>query len=162
VSREGPRIRRATPADLDAVVALEAEAGAVSWSRAQFAEELARNDGATEGRRATGAVLLAEAPEPRHDQGGLLGCAVGWIVAGEVHVLEIAVAPAARRRGVGRALLSALIDACGGGVALLEVRASNTAARTLYEGSGFVVVGRRPKYYPDGEDALLMTREPLS
>jgi len=142
-----PTIRRAAPQDLDAIVALEAEAGAVSWSRAQFAEELARTEGA---------VLVAEGPD------GLLGCAIGWAVAGEVHVLEIAVAPAARRRGTGRALLDALMAACGGGVALLEVRARNLPARTLYERSGFVVVGRRPKYYPDGEDALLMTREPLS
>lgn len=141
------RLRRAVPADLDAWMALEAAAGAVSWSRKQFAEEI---------ERANGAVLLAER------EGALLGCAVGWEIAGEVHVLEVAVAPEARRQGIGRALVAALIADRGGGTALLEVRDGNVAARTLYERSGFVVVGRRPKYYPDGEDALLMTREPPS
>jgi ribosomal-protein-alanine N-acetyltransferase len=40
---------------------------------------------------------------------------------------------------------------------ILELRASNVPARALYEQAGFVVAGRRPRYYPGGEDALLMT-----
>jgi ribosomal protein S18 acetylase RimI-like enzyme len=62
---------------------------------------------------------------------------------------------------VARALLdAALRDETAGGVrtALLEVRASNLAARAFYASSGFVAVGRRSRYYADGEDALLMTR----
>ncbi len=142
------RLRRAGPADLDALVAVEAAAGATDWSRAQLREELERPDGH---------VWLAElegAPA-----GGAVGCAVGWAVAGEVHVLLVAVAPDARRRGLGRRLLEALCEGCGGGPALLEVRASNTPALGLYRSAGFTVVGRRPRYYPDGEDAVLMTRE---
>lgn len=94
----------------------------------------------------------------------LLGVAVAWRVAGDAHVMELAVRPSARRRGVGRALLEAACASAdatsspGGGACLLEVRESNTAALALYEGAGFQRVGRRKRYYPDGEDAILMTR----
>ncbi len=82
-------------------------------------------------------------------------------IADEVHILSIAVDPARRRRGVARALLDALLreeQARGARSALLEVRASNLTARAFYESAGFVAVGRRPRYYANGEDALLMTR----
>jgi len=65
-------------------------------------------------------------------------------IADEVHVLSVAVDPVRRRRGVAGALL--------------EVRASNLAGRAFYANAGFVAVGSRPRYYADGEDALLMTR----
>jgi len=82
-------------------------------------------------------------------------------IADEVHILSIAVDPARRRRGVARALLDSLLreeQARGAESALLEVRVSNLSARALYESAGFVAVGRRPRYYANGEDALLMTR----
>jgi len=135
-------IRRARADDLDAVAAVEA-AGVGAWSRAQLDEEI---------RRAGGHALVALTG------GRVVGYALGWAVAGEVHVLSIAVDPAARRQGLGRRLLDALIADCGGGAALLELRADNAAAWALYRGAGFRVVGRRPRYYADGEDALLMTR----
>jgi dihydroorotate dehydrogenase electron transfer subunit len=79
----------------------------------------------------------------------------------ELHVLDVLVHPDARRRAMGGALLdAALARARGLGHArvLLELRADNTAALGLYRGRGFVVVGRRTRYYPDGQDAILMTR----
>jgi ribosomal-protein-alanine acetyltransferase len=82
-------------------------------------------------------------------------------VADEVHVLSVAVDPAQRRRGVARALLEAALcneAASGAHAALLEVRVSNHAARAFYASTEFVAVGRRPRYYANGEDALLMTR----
>jgi len=82
-------------------------------------------------------------------------------IADEVHILSIAVDPAQRRRGVARALLDAVLreeTARGARSALLEVRVSNLAARAFYASTGFVAVGRRPRYYANGEDALLMTR----
>ena len=82
-------------------------------------------------------------------------------IADEVHVLSIAVDPPRRRRGVARALLEAVLREerdRGARSALLEVRSSNLPARTFYASAGFVAVGRRPRYYPDGEDAVLMTR----
>ena len=82
-------------------------------------------------------------------------------VVDEVHVLSVAVASAQRRRGVARSLLNAVLrdeTASGARTALLEVRASNLAARAFYASTGFVAVGQRPRYYANGEDALLMTR----
>ena len=81
-------------------------------------------------------------------------------VAGEeADVLTLAVVPAARRRGLGGALLTAGIEWCGalGARAMfLEVAASNVAARALYGRAGFVAVGWRRGYYGKGEDAVVM------
>jgi ribosomal-protein-alanine N-acetyltransferase len=71
-------------------------------------------------------------------------------VAGEAEVLTLAVAPAHRRRGAARALLTAGLDlaaAAGAGTAFLEVAADNAAAIGLYRAAGFDQVGRRPAYY---------------
>lgn len=136
-------IRRAKPWDLDAIAAIERAAIRDGWSRAQIAEELDRE---------LARVLVAE-------QGGaLLGFAIGWSVAGESEVMELAVHPEARRQGIGVALLRALIAECGEGPTFLEVRASNAPAIALYEREGFQRVGVRRGYYADGEDALLMSR----
>ena len=135
-------IRPATAADLPAVAALEARGmHGGGWSEAQLADELARPDGH---------VLVAL-------DRGLLGHAVGRDLAGEGEVLSIVVAPEARRRGLGSALLLALLERLEGPT-FLEVRASNVAARGLYAGHGFAEVGVRPRYYKDGEDAVLMRR----
>lgn len=77
-------------------------------------------------------------------------------VAGEAHVLAMAVLPAWRGRGVASALLRAALS--GARAAYLEVRESNAAGRGFYARHGFEVAGRRRGYYADGEDALLMTR----
>lgn len=96
--------------------------------------------------------------------GAVLGAALLRIVAGEGELLRIAVRPAARRRGVARRLLQAVLsvaaDACPHGVHL-EVRASNVAARHLYAREGFVDHGRRRDYYQaPREDAVLMHWRP--
>lgn len=91
----------------------------------------------------------------------LLGVALTWEVADELQLIELFVAPNARRRGVGRALMWSLMqDGASGGfrVAVLEVRRDNGAALALYDEFGFQVVGERKKYYADGEDAILMQR----
>jgi len=94
--------------------------------------------------------------------GGLLGYAVAWYVADESEIANIAVAPHARRRGVGSLLLDRILQAAadfGAKTVFLEVRESNDDARKLYEARGFEIAGRRPRYYrrPD-EDALIMRR----
>jgi ribosomal-protein-alanine N-acetyltransferase len=106
-------------------------------------------------------VLVAARPPPS-DAADVAGVAVAWRVAGDAHIMELAVRPAVRRRGVGSALLEAACTAtcAAGGVCLLEVRESNSGAAALYTRSGFSLVGRRKGYYPDGEAALLMTRLP--
>jgi ribosomal-protein-alanine N-acetyltransferase len=82
--------------------------------------------------------------------------------AGEAELLRVAVLPAARRQGLGRALLQAAeADLRRAGIQRLhlEVRSSNTAARALYEAEGWRRSGRRPRYYRDGEDAVLYLKE---
>jgi ribosomal-protein-alanine N-acetyltransferase len=91
----------------------------------------------------------------------LFGVALTWEVADELQLIELFVAPSARRRGVGRALMSALMGdgaARGFRVAVLEVRRDNVAALALYGAFGFQLVGERKRYYADGEDAILMQR----
>ncbi|MRG92674.1 ribosomal protein S18-alanine N-acetyltransferase [Polyangium spumosum] len=91
-----------------------------------------------------------------------LGFLVAWHVVDELHVLNVATAPAVRRRGIGAVLVeAALAFAVESGVrlVLLEVRRSNEPAIRLYEKFGFSVSGVREKYYADNdEDALEMQR----
>jgi ribosomal-protein-alanine acetyltransferase len=93
------------------------------------------------------------------------GEVVGFIgvkhVAEETHVMTVAVVPGRRGRGHARALVGAALEAPASRKSQrvhLEVRPSNTAARTLYASLGFAETGRRPGYYGD-EDAVLMTLE---
>ena len=83
----------------------------------------------------------------------------------EAHITTFAVHPAWRRQRIGERLLLAFLDLARdrhAREATLEVRLSNIAARRLYEKYGFRPVGLRPRYYSDnGEDALIMTTEPL-
>ncbi|WP_028998031.1 ribosomal protein S18-alanine N-acetyltransferase [Azohydromonas australica] len=134
---------------LDAVMALENASYEFPWSRGNFVDSL---------HAGYPAQLLREAP------GGVpLGYYVAMAGVDEVHLLNITVAPAARRRGYARFMLDDLVRHCRMVEALslwLEVRESNTSARRLYERYGFALVGRRRGYYPaaDGkrEDAMLM------
>lgn len=78
----------------------------------------------------------------------------------EIHIHDIAVAPAHRRKGVGSALLTHLLSVAGDARRLrLEVRASNSAARAFYQKHGFKEVALLPNYYANGEDGILMIRE---
>ncbi len=103
-------------------------------------------------------VLVCEEGMDRELQGLL----AATLVAEQTELESVLVRPAARRAGVGRALLRewlAWADAAGATEAILEMRASNNAALELYRSFGFVVAGRRPCYYREPvEDALLMGR----
>lgn len=95
--------------------------------------------------------------------GVLVGFASARLIVDEVDVIRLAVDAARRRRGTGWALLHGLVGwavEVGAVGVVLEVRAGNVAARQLYAAAGFTQDGRRPRYYPDGEDALLL-RLPL-
>jgi ribosomal-protein-alanine N-acetyltransferase len=90
----------------------------------------------------------------------------GFVLAraagGEAEILTLAVLPAARRRGLGGALMAAALAGAalrGAAAMFLEVAAGNAAARGLYHGLGFAEVGRRRRYYPDGSDALVLRRD---
>ena len=84
-------------------------------------------------------------------------------VMGESDMMNVAVHPDYRRRGIARALIRALIDGLrerGNHCLTLEVRASNASAIALYEKLGFAQVGRRPNYYRNPkEDALILRKE---
>lgn len=88
------------------------------------------------------------------------GYLIYWVVAEEMHILNLAVHPQQRRRGIARCLLSTAMSQArelGAQVAWLEVRPSNTQALALYRSFGFKKVGTRPRYYDDTqEDALLL------
>ncbi|MGH3673290.1 MAG: ribosomal protein S18-alanine N-acetyltransferase [Pseudonocardiaceae bacterium] len=84
-------------------------------------------------------------------------------VGGEAEIHTLAVAPTHQRRGVGRALLRAVLDHAAGATVFLEVRTDNESAIRLYRSEGFVVVGIRRGYYrPSGADAFTMRREVCS
>ena len=89
-----------------------------------------------------------------------------WLMVDEGHIITFAIHPAWRRQRIGERLLLAFLDLAlvrGAHEATLEVRLSNLPARRLYEKFGFRPVGLRPRYYSDnGEDALIMTTEPLA
>jgi len=133
--------------DADAIVALEA---------ATQDRPLTLDGVLAEARVGAGVVLVA-----RDEEGRIVGMASGRRLVDEAHVIRLAVDAASRRRGIGRALLDGLVawaQRCGAVAVLLEVREGNVAARSLYARAGFVAEGRRPRYYPDGEDALLWRR----
>jgi len=91
-----------------------------------------------------------------HPRGGMI---LARVTADEAEVLTLAVAPAVRRQGVAGALLAGAMAAAreqGARTMVLEVAIGNTAARALYERAGFVEAGRRPRYYADGGDALIL------
>nr|WP_306302917.1 ribosomal protein S18-alanine N-acetyltransferase [Pseudoroseomonas cervicalis] len=83
------------------------------------------------------------------------------VAADESEILTLAVHPAARRQGLGLALLeTAMAAALARGAArlFLEVSVANDGARALYAAAGFAEAGRRRRYYPDGSDALVLSR----
>lgn len=137
----------ATIDDLDSLVALEREAASHPWTRQGF-------EGAILGRAGERVVMLREA------RGTAVGYCVWQEVADEAHVHNIAIAPAHRRRGLGRRLLAACLGLAarrGARRAFLDVRAGNGAALSLYGSLGFREVGRRSAYYSEpAEDAVVM------
>jgi ribosomal-protein-alanine N-acetyltransferase len=148
---EGPVLafRRMREGDLPRVMEIERAAFSHPWS-----EELVRRELGHE----FSTVLLATGGADV----GILGFAVVWLVHDELHVLNVAVAPEARRRGLARAILDQ-VEARGreqgARVSMLEVRRGNAPAIALYRSLGYREVGVRPRYYAeDGEDALVMDK----
>ena len=145
------RIEPMTLADLPAVHAIERASFFPTWPEDAYRNELLTNKLAT--------YLVARLDGVVVAFGGI------WLMVDEAHITTFAVDPAWRRRSIGERLLVGLLDAAmvrRAREATLEVRLSNVAARRLYEKYGFRPVGIRPRYYSDnGEDALIMTTEPL-
>jgi ribosomal-protein-alanine N-acetyltransferase len=140
-------------ADLDEVLEIERHAFHSPWSRQLLVEELERD----------WARLEVVRSSDGHGAGRIVAYINYWLVRDEVHLLNLAVHPDARRRGHGDRLMAHLVEfaraqACR--YVTLEVRRSNLAAITLYRNHGFESVGVRPRYYSDDqEDAVVMLLE---
>jgi [ribosomal protein S18]-alanine N-acetyltransferase len=142
------RIRSLDLTDLDAIERIEQRAYPTPWSRSMFASELAKPTsiclGAFEGEELVGYIVNSRYVD-------------AW------HVMNVAVDPARRRRGVATALLERLFELTSGDERrgyTLEVRVSNDGAVRLYERLGFEPRGIRRGYYTDNrEDALIMWRD---
>jgi ribosomal-protein-alanine N-acetyltransferase len=144
----GVDVRPLGLADLDAIDVIERRAYATPWSRSMFASEL--------GKRSSICLGAFEGPE-------LIGYVVNARYVDAWHVMNVAVDPDHRRRGVASRLLERLFELTEDGERrgyTLEVRVSNAGAIDLYEKLGFERRGIRPGYYTDNrEDALIMWRE---
>ena len=139
-------IRTLGYSDLPQVIAIERRAFTTPWSLAMFVLELSKPSG----------ICLAAVDEADKLLGYLI-CArydTVW------HLMNIAVDPSQRRRGIAWALLAQMIERAGSDAEYtLEVRTSNAPAIALYEQFGFRSAGTRPRYYRDnGEDAVIMWR----
>jgi [ribosomal protein S18]-alanine N-acetyltransferase len=145
------RFRRMRAEDLDRIVEIEKDGFRHPWSAELLRRELGH---------AWSTILLAVEDDDGPAGETILGFIVFWLVHDEVHVLNLAVALEARRRGIGRMLME---ESAAHGrrraaqISTLEVRRSNVAALTLYRALGYRQVGVRPNYYTDeGEDAIVM------
>ena len=152
-------VRSAVEMDVAAIVRIERDSFADPWSRESFLSslELERMQFlvAEERREGTGEK---EAGEP-----AVLGYVIALVLSDEAEVADLAVAPDARRRGIGGLLLDRVVEEVarrGVRSVYLEVRESNASARALYESRSFRQVGIRRGYYRHPpEDALLLRRD---
>lgn len=137
--------------DLEQVGAIDRISFSIPWPKKAFQYELNDNPRST--------LWVAEANTPgRKNQ--VVGVIVSWLIMDEVHIATLAIHPNHRGKGIAqRLILFALQDAVKKGAhqATLEVRANNIPAQELYRRFGFIVVGRKVRYYRDNnEDALIM------
>lgn len=140
-----PVLRTLRHEDIDRVLELEAELfGLGAWTRGILEDELS-----APGRRYVAVEVEA-----------LLVGYAGMTLGGESHLMTIGVDPAARRRGHASTMLRDLMDAAiaaGAESVILEVRADDDGAQTLYRRFGFEPIGLRPGYYQaEGVDAVVM------
>ena len=134
--------------DLDQVVQIEKDSMPSPWSKELFEEEL---------HRQAAHYFVVE------EEGQVAGYMGYWEAPQEAHIINLAIGPKFRKRGLGLRMVEACLDYAakrGARLATLEARESNAAARRLYEKCGFRFVAIRKKYYSDNqEDAVVMMRE---
>lgn len=151
-------IEPATLESLAVILQIEEACFSAPWTRKMLEGELT-------GNRFAHFLLAKQTDMSGTDSTPVVGYLCYWIVFEEVRLMNLAVLSSVRRQGVARTLV---IHALQTGVdqgalrAVLEVRASNVAAQSLYEGLGFRRVATRPSYYTNpSEDAVLMELEPI-
>jgi ribosomal-protein-alanine N-acetyltransferase len=139
--------------DLDGVLDVEAESFTNPWTREMYAWELQN--------RSVCHIYIVRTSECR-----VAGFCAFWLVFDEIHINNVAMRPQFRGMGMGTALLTHALAAArqlGAKRATLEVRASNDAARRLYERLGFYVAATRRSYYTNPvEDALILWRDDIA
>jgi ribosomal-protein-alanine N-acetyltransferase len=159
-ARNKLEIRRMRPDDLEEVMVIEKAAFRHPWSTELFRREL-EHDWST--------ILVSVEPLAPLAMPGktvmerVLGFIIFWLVHDEVHILNVAVTPEARRRGIARTLMAEAekrAHAANAALMTLEVRRSTQGALDLYREFDYRAVGVRPNYYVDeGEDAIVMVKE---
>ncbi|MBT3217408.1 MAG: ribosomal protein S18-alanine N-acetyltransferase [Candidatus Marinimicrobia bacterium] len=138
-------VRPANVADLDAMAGIEARVFQHPWTRNQiseflFVQDISINLVVTCNKKIVGYVFAIDTEQ-------------------EAQILNIAVDLPFQHRGFGQKLMTAFFNSINKNSHIsLEVRKSNIPAIKLYSDFGFESVGKREQYYPDGEDALIMTK----
>jgi ribosomal-protein-alanine N-acetyltransferase len=135
--------------DLDAVMEIERSSFVEPWTPGLFLHEL---------RVPFSKTIVARAGA---GTSAVLGYICRWLVGDEVHILNLAVHPECRHRGLGRALVQHILreaEARQATLVTLEVRRHNVAALALYRSLGFAERGVRRNYYGHGQDAIIMGR----
>ena len=145
-------VRRAHLGDLDHLVRIEEMCfGTTAWResdlRDQFDHAFARV-----------AVFVDEGGELGDDRGDALGFILSWEIGEEVQLMRLGVTPEHQKKGIGSLLMGDLVRSVEdrAEVITLEVRVSNKRAQAFYEKFGFHNLATRPRYYNNGEDAVLM------
>ena len=139
--------RKAEAGDIDAIVALEQLCFSIPWSRTSIENEVCGSRFAR--------FFVAEAD-------GQIAAYIGSrLLMGECEIFNVATHPDHQGQGIATALMEyfiAQVESEGAGAISLDVRPSNAPALALYRKFGFEDKGRRPHYYTDGEDAIIMWR----
>jgi ribosomal-protein-alanine N-acetyltransferase len=139
------KVERVEPEDIKRVLEIEKISFKDPWSRFAFESELLNVD----------SVFLKALIDNE-----MIGYIIVRKMFDEFHIMNIAVIPEHRKKGVAQELLDHVIkNLSSGKLLLLEVRKSNRAAIALYQKNGFRVLHTRKAYYSDGEDAVVMTKE---
>lgn len=147
-------LRRMRLIDVDAVMEVERASFSSPWTESQIRAEVICRD-----TRSCPLVLVDGTDT-------IVGYFIVWNIAGEMHLLSIAVHPDHRRKGYGRRMLATLLcwaERTAVSEIFLEVRQSNAAAQALYRSFGFATSGIRKGYYTDNrEDAVVMRVVPYA
>jgi|DewCreStandDraft_4_1066084.scaffolds.fasta_scaffold101494_2 ribosomal-protein-alanine N-acetyltransferase len=142
-------IRSVKKSDIDDIFLIEKESFKTPWNKNAFLCELSKN---YESRNIFLVAVLKETEK-------VIGYIIGDKIVDFANILNITVEKNHRKEGIGFALLNAFEKECiknGLNAMTLEVRASNENAINLYKKFGFIIQGKREKYYENSEDALLM------
>ena len=136
--------RRLCEADIEALLEIEREAYPDPWTAGMFRQEITNQ---------CSEFFLGFCDDELVAYGGF------WLIRDEAHITKVTVVPAHRQRGHGRTLLDWLLarsESMGANIARLEVRESNTPARSLYTTSGFDEIGVRRGYYAQKSEAAIV------